>query len=111
VSARIRAGSKSNPFLCFILIHVRCFRVPPVVRVQHVEYHCPGCKRATPRKALAVPMLSQDFTSYFLTINFNIIIEALRLPRDAEVVILQVRRVPLPILIPPPASRTHYGTV
>jgi hypothetical protein len=29
VSARIRAGSRFNRFLCFILIDVRCFRVLP----------------------------------------------------------------------------------
>jgi hypothetical protein len=29
VSARIRAGSRFKRFLCFVLIEVRCFRVPP----------------------------------------------------------------------------------
>jgi hypothetical protein len=29
VSVRIRAGSRIKRFLCFVLIDVRCFRVPP----------------------------------------------------------------------------------
>jgi hypothetical protein len=34
VSARIRAGSRSKRFLCFVLVDVRCLRIP------HVEDHC-----------------------------------------------------------------------
>jgi hypothetical protein len=42
VSARIRAGSRFKRFLCLVLIYVRCFRVPPWVRVTQVEDHCSG---------------------------------------------------------------------
>jgi hypothetical protein len=35
----IRAGSRFKRFLCFVLINVRCFRVPPGVRVPQVEDH------------------------------------------------------------------------
>jgi hypothetical protein len=40
VSARIRAGSKFERFLCFALIDVRCLRVPPGIRVPQVGDHC-----------------------------------------------------------------------
>jgi hypothetical protein len=33
VSARIRAGSRFRTLLCFVLIVVRCFRVPPKMYV------------------------------------------------------------------------------
>jgi hypothetical protein len=46
-SARIRAGSRSKRFLCFILIDVRCFRLPskmssrtPRENVPQVEDNC-----------------------------------------------------------------------
>jgi hypothetical protein len=43
VSARIRAGSRFNWFLCFILIDVRCLCVPRLVLVLRAEDHsfCP----------------------------------------------------------------------
>jgi hypothetical protein len=40
VTARIRAGSVFMRVLCFVLIDVRCFRVPPGVRVPQVGGHC-----------------------------------------------------------------------
>jgi hypothetical protein len=39
VSARIRAGSRFKRFLCFVLIDVRCFRVPPGICAAQVEQH------------------------------------------------------------------------
>jgi hypothetical protein len=39
VNARIRAGSRFKRFLWFVLIDVRCFRVPPGIRVPQVEDH------------------------------------------------------------------------
>jgi hypothetical protein len=40
VSARIRDGTRLKPFLCFVLIDVRCLRVPPGVCVTEAEDHC-----------------------------------------------------------------------
>jgi hypothetical protein len=39
LSARIRAGPRFKQFLRCVLINVRCFRVPPGVRIPQVEYH------------------------------------------------------------------------
>jgi hypothetical protein len=33
------SGSRFKRFLCFVLIDVTCFRLPPGVRVPQVEYH------------------------------------------------------------------------
>jgi hypothetical protein len=38
--ARIRAASRFKRFLSFVLMVVRCFRIPPGIRVPHVEGHC-----------------------------------------------------------------------
>jgi hypothetical protein len=51
VSARIRAGSRFRQFLRFVLIHVRCFRVSPGVRILQVEDHIlRGSKEPGPDK-------------------------------------------------------------
>jgi hypothetical protein len=49
VSARIRTGSRFKRFLCFVLINVRCFRVPSEVSSRYpagtrtqVVYHAVG---------------------------------------------------------------------
>jgi hypothetical protein len=40
VSMRIRVGSEFKRFLCFVLIDVRCLRLPPEARLPHNEVHC-----------------------------------------------------------------------
>jgi hypothetical protein len=39
LSARIRAGSRFKRFMCFALIDILCFRLPPEVGVHQVEDH------------------------------------------------------------------------